>query len=450
MKRLLAALLSLFLCLLMSGCNAIGLDVENQLRPPKNNGQQEELRMALENFIAQNNERGEVTPYLLKYPSAGQYRSAFLLLDQVQSPVYVSPNDSSPSSYLDTIAEYCLAFYRLDIENSPTHINLLKKSNGSWTSISDVEGYSEEIAQVNFADTTGDSIPELLIGWNLYNAKDKRLCVYSIAPQLTEEAYTDSYTHLTVCDMTGDDVDDLLLFNSDAVAGKCTARLFSHTDGRLALFGTVPLDPAILQFQESTNVIFPNGFRGVYIDAYKDPKTTITELILWNGNQLLSPFYSNELQITSLTAREASLHSCDIDEDGVVEWPLLEMIDQSTSDEQTGVLWKVSWYYFDITTFTAKHDFDSIVNREENYLLQLTDVFPTDFTAKHFDENHLLVLLENDQPFLKIQVTESGKKTDLEEGLVYFDASDSRHYATWYSDSLSISMEEFRYLFTIL
>lgn len=70
--------------LLLSGCNALGLDVEDYLRPPKSTGEQEAIQQALETYIEAHAEKGGVTDYILKYPKEGSYRSAFILVDQVQ------------------------------------------------------------------------------------------------------------------------------------------------------------------------------------------------------------------------------------------------------------------------------------------------------------------------------------------------------------------------------
>lgn len=51
-KKLLIVCLCIWLTIVFSGCTAIGIDVESQLRPPKNNGEQELLQNALDTYIA--------------------------------------------------------------------------------------------------------------------------------------------------------------------------------------------------------------------------------------------------------------------------------------------------------------------------------------------------------------------------------------------------------------
>ena len=70
-RRWLPAVLAGLCALLLSGCNALGLDVEDYLRPPKSTGEQEAIQQALETYIEAHAEKGGVTDYILKYPKEG-------------------------------------------------------------------------------------------------------------------------------------------------------------------------------------------------------------------------------------------------------------------------------------------------------------------------------------------------------------------------------------------
>ena len=79
-KRLAAGLLAIFfITVALSGCSAVGLDVENKLRPPKGTGEQEAIQQALETYIRKYVDNSG--SYLLKYPQSGEHRSAFLVDD---------------------------------------------------------------------------------------------------------------------------------------------------------------------------------------------------------------------------------------------------------------------------------------------------------------------------------------------------------------------------------
>lgn len=123
-RRWLPAVLAGLCALLLSGCNALGLDVEDYLRPPKSTGEQEAIQQALETYIEAHAEKGGVTDYILKYPKEGSYRSAFILVDQVQpnrlgnlSASSLTENKRAASNTMSAAeATQAVAFYRLDVD----------------------------------------------------------------------------------------------------------------------------------------------------------------------------------------------------------------------------------------------------------------------------------------------------------------------------------------------
>lgn len=447
-KKLLIVCLCIWLTIVFSGCTAIGIDVESQLRPPKNNGEQELLQNALDTYIAQS----KINKYSLKYPGEGKYLSSFILLDEVRLPVYTAPEELQPVSVLSAEAEnFCVAFYQPSIEGSKAHIHLLQQTEEGWVSVADVEGRGDTIAQVDFADVDGDSFPELLVGWNLYNTKDKILYVYSIKESLKTISMSEIYTSMIVSDLTIDGADDLFLLSVDPFDNMLTARLISYRDNRLTAIGDTKVDSDILSIGDSFTAVFSKDLRGIFLDVYKDPNTTVTELVLWEDVFLWTPFYSLSAQMNALTARPFALSCRDIDDDGVVEWPTLTELSVGEDFRADALCWKTSWYSYDPALPGTVLDFKSVVNTNDGYLLRLSDAFPEEFSISYDKKTRVLEFLttldDETVPFLKIQTTTSGKKSDLLDDFSYFDSFDSLHFAIWHNKDFAITTEEIRYLF---
>ena len=454
MKRVQKALIFLVLfCMITSlcGCTAIGIDVESQLRPPKNNGEQEMLQNALDDYISQS----KINKYSLKYPNEGQYLSSFVLLDEVKRPSYVAPEELQPVSELaEEAKDFCVAFYQPSVEGAKAHIHLLQHIDGKWISVADVEGRGDNIAQVDFADVNGDSFPELLIGWNLYNTKDKILYVYSLTENLRELSTVELYTSMLVSDLTGDEADDLFLLSVDPFDSTLTARLIAYRSGELTAIGDAKVDTDILSIGNIFPTVFSEDLRGVFLDVYKDPNTTVTELVLWEDVFLWTPFYSTSAQMNAMTARPFSLSCSDIDEDGIIEWPVLTDLLIGEDIQEDALCWKTSWYYYDAEASTSVLDFNSVANINDGYMLRISEAFPENFTIAYDAEKRVLEFqtFKDKEPmtFFKIQTTVSGKKSDLLDGFSYFDSIESLHFALWHNKDFSITTEEIRYLFFII
>ena len=462
-KRYCCFLLAVVLFFLFTGCNAIGIDVEGHLRPPKNNGEQEALQNALETYIQNQSTKGDVVSYSLKYPTQGQYLSAFVLLDQVKDHTVLSPQGGQNNSRAKTETmpsnKYGIAFYRMDVENAKTHINLLQKNKEGWASIADVEGFGEEIAQVEFAELNGTGLPELIVGWNMFNTKDKRLTVYSLDKNLESVSVEETYTSLVVNDLTANGKDDLLLLNILSTGQAVTARMVSWVNGTLEFKGQAFLDNRLQRFGDALVASLSPTVNGVFLDAHKDPDTVITELIYWEDGQLHAPFCSDEELLTTVTAREIPLSCQDIDQDGVVEMPIGTRLPGYEETEPESTFWETKWFSYDHSIGELVEEFSSIVNLQDSYMLKTASIWPKEFTVRYDSELRILEWIstvgeevDDEVVFLKIQVTTSGKKSDLEDDFVYFDKNGSLHYAVWLDENstYAISMEELRYLFATI
>ena len=150
MKRGALAALLAAAALLLAGCS---MDVDAYLIPPKLQGEEQQIQQALDEFIQTRYGKGASTNYTLKYPKGGEYTSAFILTDLNSGRLDTASKQSAAN-------DVALAFYQVAQKGAAanTHINLLRQTDGDWTSVSDVEGLSTDIERVVFGDLDGDGI----------------------------------------------------------------------------------------------------------------------------------------------------------------------------------------------------------------------------------------------------------------------------------------------------
>ncbi len=455
--------------LLLSGCNALGLDVENYLRPPKSTGEQEAIQQALETYIEEHTEKGGVTDYILKYPKEGNYRTAFILIDQIQPNRTANLSNASllenkrTSSVGETSAKeatMAVAFYRRNVDQAKTHVNYLRKIDGEWVSISDVEGSSESIGRVSFGDLNGDGTPEMMVGWSLYNTRNQKLALYFLEDTLVEQTVNETYyTHMLVNEFAGTGRDDLLLFNTAGIDAPTIVKLLSYEDGRLIVRGTAELDAGIQRFGTSIAVTLSETVNGVFIDCYKDPNTTITELIYWEDETLQVPFYRPEDKLTNLTARESSTPCMDIDGDGMVEWPLSVRLPGYETADPADALWKTTWMGWDYTTRQSQKKFSCIMNERDGYYVLFEDSWDGKVTALYDKDTRLLrfKLIGEGEPadtFLAFRASAASAESLPEDGLTYEVLSQLSgvQYSVQYAKGgpFDLNMERIRYMFSLL
>lgn len=436
------------LCLLLSGCNVIGLDVENQLTPPQNDKEQYAMQTALYDYL-------QSYDFTLTYPTGGEYQAPFIVLNQIKQTEILSPQTESEAVIPDsvTLGNWGVVFYRWNINNAKTKIHLLKKGeDGAWKTVADVEGYSENVAEVNFADLNGDGFPELLVGWNMYNTTDKRLAVYRMDRKLSAVAFEKAYTELRCADMTDDGAADLLLFNVNSGQAEVKAQLYSYVKNKMQYRGETSLDSGIKRIGASVVAALSPSVNGIFADCQKDADTTVTELIYWNNSTLESPLSDDQSHLNTATARENGLSCQDFDGDGVVEWPVSKRLNGDETVALETAIWKTDWMAYDFRSAKAERKFGSVVNLTDSYMLRLRDEWneaTVTFAYDHETQILSVCKINSDTPFLQLLATHSDTKIVLPKGFSYFDGLDTWQYAVWV-DTDTITLEEAQYLFVVL
>ncbi|MBQ3093663.1 MAG: hypothetical protein IJC52_00680, partial [Clostridia bacterium] len=384
MKRLIAVIGTVAMILSMSGCSFANIDMESQLRAPLAAGEQSHIQKALEKHIyaqtmqagAEQDKAEAPVSYVLKYPKMGDYRSAFVMKDI---------NGDG--------AEDALAFYALQPEGANTHIALLTKEDNKWVCKDDIEGLATEIERIHFGDLNGDGTPELFAGFSMYNTRDRRLMLYTWEDDHLAERYSDTYTHMIVGALSDDTHDDLLLFRLNAEKESTSVRLLSMEEDTIAEKGAASLDGHINQFGNYTLATFDNGLRGVYQDCAKDSQTTITELVVWDGEQLKAPLYDPKENITTVSARESGLPCMDIDQNGTIEWPQSFRMtgDELTKTEDMKV-WLSDWYAWDPADMVSERVLSNITVPLDDYYVVVPKEWNGRITAAYDEATHQLTV----------------------------------------------------------
>ncbi len=377
--RLSVCLLVLLLLCSFTGCSFAEIDVDGRLRAPHAVGEQSAIQTALEQHIFTGGESSSGS-YVLKYPKMGDYRSAFVMKDVTGDQ-----------------QEDAIAFYALSPEGAKTHIALLSKVDGVWTCLDDIEGLATEIERIQFGDLDHDGTVELFAGYSMYNTRDRRLMMYTWSDDHFVERYADTYTNMIVDKVIDGKHDGLLLFRLNAKTSETTVSLLTMEEDTVLEVASAALDGHIQQFGNYALSAFADGTVGVFQDCTKDYRSTITELIIWDGEQLLTPLYDPAENINFISSRESQLPSMDINGDKTIEFPQsFRMPGYELVPTEDMVLWMSEWFAWDPDLSNVVSVMTNIMVPADGYYVQIPEEWIGTVTAEYNAEKHRMIVREVD------------------------------------------------------
>ncbi len=360
MKRIVAWLLAVGMALTMTGCNIAG-DMRQHLQPPRLTGEQQAVQDTLDTYLSVG---GQAKDSRLKYPKNGENRSAIWLTDMDGDDV-----------------DEAVAFYTV-AQDEMVHIHLMRRDEeDEWKSVGDIVGNSTEVDEVTLADLDGDGGKELLVGWTMYTSVDKQLTVYTDTETgLMPLVGNLLYTAFVVEDMTESPRDDLLVFRADTAASTVSVTLRAIENGALKIISEARLDGYIQGFTDIQLAPLSDEIKALYIDCYKDASTMLTELVFWNGEQLVAPFYNTNTNLTTTHVRELPLTAADVNGDGMLEVPVCRRLPGYETATAVGSQWLTAWNTWTVQSSTQVEEttvFYCIMNMTDGYYFRLDDQYVT-------------------------------------------------------------------------
>lgn len=386
-KMMLISAILLAVVMFFSGCEALTFNSpENLVRPPKLSGDDGELQSAFEKAVS---EKGE---FILKYPSAGEYRSAYVRYD--------CDGDGKDEAFV---------FYSLRAEEMSVYMYMLDYKDGRWQAVGELPGEGNDVYSIEFCDLNADGTAEVFVGWSSIDSKaNKKLCIYYSDNSQNLMNYNmlaiESYTAMYVVDIDFDGHKEILtaLINSTSDTYTTEAKLLKMTVAQGATWqispiGQVSLYSGITAINNITSGL-SGGRRYIYIDEAAGD-SYLTEMLYWDNEQntLSSAFKIDTVSIANCpTSRSLPLNCADVNGDGELEIPVTKLMQDSgvvrsktepagdvkLQNVQAENIYIVSWTQFDEGRFTAVDRY--IENSYDGFRIAYDEDLMKDWSVRFF------------------------------------------------------------------
>jgi len=353
-------LLFLFATLIFSGCALQLNQIDSLMRPPMAYGDYRKLQEVFYKTVGKD--------IALKCPQGGEYRSSFVLYD--------IDNDKEDEA---------IVFYVSRNEKSVARVNVLNKSNNQWQSVADLPGSGAAVESVRFTNMNDDAVPEMLISWKIDEIKlNSSLNIYSCFEQdgklEVKDLLSASYTLLEPLDIDSDGKNEVFIVHLDrlAVIPQAYAKAYKMINNNdVVLMSQTKLDGNIVSYNEiKTGKISDGNPLRIYIDAYKGETQAITEMVYWDVEKkaLSAPLLNPQTQSNILTLRNNRIPSADINNDGIVDIPIQEILEGvknlQAENEKADLIYITKW--INVTDDgNAAEVLKTVINFSQRYMIAI-------------------------------------------------------------------------------
>ncbi|MBE6809591.1 MAG: VCBS repeat-containing protein [Ruminococcaceae bacterium] len=339
-KKMLAIIIALFICVLFTGCDIID-NTKDMVSPPELTGDMSPIADALYKSVGTNCD--------LKYPSAGDRRSA-IIQEDING---------------DGVFEAFVFYSTNDDEMTTMHINIICQRDGKWRSVSDQTIVANGVEMVDFCDLDNDGVEEILIGWEVNGNNEKQLGVFTFDEDTLSQKLLQPYTSFMCCDLDSNGISEIFVHLLNTAEKTNKAMIYNYLNGEMAQTAGCVMDGSVKSVEKPILSTLSNGQKAIYIDEIKGVGS-VTEVLYVLKGELINPLLDTDNSFENiLTLRAASLKIQDINSDGIIEIPVASELPNATDSDEK--LYYTNWCSFNGEKLSVK--LVTLVNTVDGYYL---------------------------------------------------------------------------------
>lgn len=372
--RLCLVIILLFSLLITSGCSVpLFKSYETLMHPPKATGDKEEIQNVIDRCAG--------TDYVLKYPLNGTNRSSITMYDL--------DND-------ETDEAVALLTLHPNTDEAETHIYIIDKVKGQWDIIGDFKKQNNDIDCIEFGDVNGDSLTDILVGWNTYSINQKELYCYIFGKDIKEINTKERYTNMAVDNFTDDNKSTIITVSLSSADNLAVGKLISLNDKNVVTSYETDMDSDITKFTAVKSGMVNSDRIGLFVDGLNSSNTYNTQVLYFDTVEyrLVNPVYSNSYKGVLSTERKTSTVCQDIDNDGRPEIPVTKALPCPKGENTENYAYQTDWSVLDTESGTLNVTSSVIINDNYKYTIYIPDEWIGGYTAFYNGDSSVLTFCQ--------------------------------------------------------
>ncbi len=359
LKKVVVMLLAMCVSLCFCGCAFVD-NTDDMVSPPELTGEMSPIADALYAVAGKNCD--------LKYPTAGNHRSAIVL------------EDINGDSVFEAFAFYSTS----DDEMTTMHINVICQQSGKWVSVADQTIVATGVEMVDFCDLNDDGVEEIIIGWDVNGNSEKQLSVFALNESSLTQVLLQAYTSFLCCDLDNNGTYEIFVHLLNAAEKSNKAIIYNYNESGMAQTAGCMMDGSVKSASDPVLSVLSNGQKAIYIDEIKGVGS-VTEVLYISKGELVNPLLDSVNSFENIsTYRAAAIETGDINRDGILEIPVASELPNAVSDGEK--LYYTNWCSFNGEKLSVK--LVTVVNTVDGYYLTVPNAMVGYLAVLKDIENH--------------------------------------------------------------
>ncbi len=321
----------IFLCLLavtvaafcLTSCNTVG-SVNELLTAPRADGELYDIQQALYAYAGRS--------VKLHYPRSGENRTPFIRYDLDGDKI-----DEAVALYTAANADGV----------NEIHVNIIDRKDARWVSVCDTATGASGIDKVDISPLSKGGLPVIVIGAELFSSTTDLITLFTYADEHLYTRMKENYTRFLLCDIEKKGYKQLVTLNVNSAERVGEVNIYEVGNDFTTLVGTAPVDGNISSVTAFNFAALSDGRPALYIDSAKNANSYITDLVYFEGEKLVNPFYNKQLGETTATLRYNPLVCTDVDNNGCMDIPFSQLFYGYENSSLSDRLYLTCWRSFD-------------------------------------------------------------------------------------------------------
>lgn len=226
-----------------------------------------------------------------------------------------------------------------------------------WKIVGDFTNKNNDIDCLEFSDLNGDGLTDIIVGWNTYTVNQNNLYCYMNGKKEMKEINTgETYTSLVTGNFIDNSKSEIMTMNLTTTDTPANGKLVTIDSDNSVSSMSVDMDADVGKFVSCSLGMLSTKEVGVFVDGITSSNDYNTQVLFYNQKtkRLENPIYKKANRGRLSTQRSTTTTCEDIDNDGIMEIPIVKKLPVLENLRNSNVSYETSWCNYDNNGNSAK------------------------------------------------------------------------------------------------